>query len=85
VNFRNLGNTGLSVSEIGLGSNRLGETSETDEHWDRLARRAIDLGVNIFDTAEAYAKGRSEEVIGRVVGDRTDVIIASKFSPRRNR
>jgi aryl-alcohol dehydrogenase-like predicted oxidoreductase len=84
LNFRKLGSTGLDVSEIGFGSNRLGEKIEPDEHWDRLTRRAIDLGVNIFDTAEAYGRGRSEEVIGRVVGERSDVIIASKYSPRRN-
>lgn len=83
MNFRELGSTGLKVSEIGFGSNRLGEDSESDAHWDDLARRAIDLGVNIFDTAERYAGGRSEEVLGRVVGDRTDIVIASKFSPRR--
>ena len=84
MNFRSLGSTGLDVSEIGLGSNRLGEKIESDEHWDRLTLRAIELGVNIFDTAEAYGSGRSEEVLGRVVGERSDVIIASKYSPQRN-
>jgi len=83
LHFRNLGKTGLSVSEIGLGSNRLGQTTESETHWDSLTRRALDLGVNIFDTAERYANGKSEEVLGRVVGDRPDVIIASKYSPRR--
>ena len=83
MNFRRLGNTGCEVSEIGLGSNRLGEKTESDAHWDGLTRRALDLGVNIFDTAEQYAGGRSEEVLGRVIGERTDVTIASKYSPRR--
>ena len=68
----------LSVSpgltEIGLGSNRLGEEGVLDEDWDRLARRAIDLGVNVFDTAERYASGRSEEVLGRVVGNTETVL-----------
>lgn len=84
MHFRQLGSTGLKVSEIGLGSNRLGEKIESDAHWDDLARRAIDLGVNIFDTAERYASGRSEEVLGRVVGDNQDIVIASKYSPRRS-
>jgi aryl-alcohol dehydrogenase-like predicted oxidoreductase len=83
VQLRKLGTTGLTVSEIGLGSNRLGETTESDAHWDELTRRSLDLGVNIFDTAERYAKGRSEEVLGRVVGNNPDVVIASKYSPRR--
>lgn len=83
MNFRKLGNTGLQVSEIGLGSNRLGEKTESDAHWDALTRRALDLGVNIFDTAERYADGRSEAVLGRVIGERTDITIASKYSPRR--
>lgn len=83
MHYRELGHTGLKVSEIGFGSNQLGEDSESDTHWDKLARRAIDLGVNIFDTAERYADGRSEEVLGRVVGDRSDIIIATKFSPQR--
>jgi len=78
-----LGATGLSVSIVGLGCNRLGESIASDDHWDDLVRRSLDLGVTIFDTAEAYGKGRSEEVLGRVIADREDVYIASKYSPRK--
>lgn len=80
---RPLGNTGLTVSEVGLGCNRLGEQRESDAHWDDLVARSIDLGVTVFDTAEAYGKGRSEEVLGRVIADRTDLVVASKYSPEK--
>lgn len=81
---RPLGNTGITVSEIGFGANRLGESHTSDADWDALVARALDLGVTVFDTAEAYGKGRSEEVIGRVVGDNPDICIATKYSPRRS-
>jgi aryl-alcohol dehydrogenase-like predicted oxidoreductase len=81
MHYRLLGKTGLKVSEVGMGCNRLGDPMHTDAHWDDLVRKAVDLGVTIFDTAEAYAKGRSEEVLGRAIGNRDDVYIASKVSP----
>jgi aryl-alcohol dehydrogenase-like predicted oxidoreductase len=82
MHYRNLGNTGLKVSEVGMGCNRLGDAIHTDAHWDDLVRRAVDLCVNNFDTSEAYGKGRSEEVLGRAIGNRSDVYIASKASPK---
>jgi len=77
-----LGKTGLKVSEVGMGCNRLGESIHSDDHWDDLVRRAMGLGVNNFDTSEAYGKGRSEEVLGRAIGNREDMYIASKASPK---
>jgi aryl-alcohol dehydrogenase-like predicted oxidoreductase len=82
MHYRNLGKTGLKVSEVGMGCNRLGDPMHEDGYWDDLVRRAIDLGVNNFDTSEAYGKGRSEEVLGRAIGNRDDLYIASKVSPR---
>lgn len=82
MHYRNLGKTGITVSEVGMGCNRLGDKMHDDGFWDDLVRRAIDLGVNNFDTSEAYGKGRSEEVLGRVVGNRDDLYIASKVSPK---
>lgn len=80
MQYCELGKSGLRVSEIGLGCNRLGDKRYPDEHWETLIRRALDLGVTVFDTAEIYAKSRSEEMLGRVIGNRDDVVIASKMN-----
>jgi len=82
MNYRKLGTTGLTVSEIGLGCNGLGEDDQPDTHWIELVQTAAELGVNIFDTSEIYQKGGSEEVIGRALGNRDDVCIASKGMPK---
>lgn len=79
MRYRELGKTGVLVSEVGLGGNRLGQDSQPDEYWIQLVRRAADLGVTVFDTAEAYGWGRSEEMIGLALGNRDDVLIASKM------
>lgn len=84
MEYRNLGATGLVVSEASMGCNRLGEPTATDAEWDGLVRRAADLGVNLFDTSELYTKGRSEEVLGRAVGNREDVYIATKYGHRES-
>ena len=81
--YRLLGKTGARVSEIGMGCNRLGEAGPPDEHWIELVRRAVDLGVNLFDSSESYNWGRSEEMLGRAVGERDDVLLATKISRLR--
>lgn len=81
--YRSLGKTGVLVSEIGMGCNRLGEAGPPDQHWIDLVRRAVELGVNLFDTSESYSWGRSEEMLGRAVGDRDDVLLATKISRMR--
>jgi aryl-alcohol dehydrogenase-like predicted oxidoreductase len=63
-----------------MGCNRLGEEGQPDEHWVRLVRHAVDLGVNIFDTSESYNWGRSEEMLGRALEGRVDVLVATKMS-----
>jgi aryl-alcohol dehydrogenase-like predicted oxidoreductase len=85
VYYRDLGQTGIRVSEVGMGCNRLGETGRPDEHWIRLVRHAADLGVTLFDSSESYNWGRSEDMLGRafgghVGGARDDVLIATKMS-----
>ena len=80
MHYRQLGTTDVNVSEISLGCNRLGESHSPDSHWIDLVRRAVDLGVNLFDTSESYGWGRSEEMIGQALGNRADVLIASKVS-----
>jgi aryl-alcohol dehydrogenase-like predicted oxidoreductase len=79
MHYRQLGKTGILVSEVGLGGNRLGQVYAADEHWIALVQRAVDLGVTVFDTAEAYEWGRSEEMVGRALGNRADVVIATKM------
>jgi len=80
---RPLGASGISVSELGLGCNRIGEGTLSDAEWIAMLRRAADLGVTIYDTAAQYAEGRSEELIGKAFGNRQDVVIATKVSPDR--
>jgi aryl-alcohol dehydrogenase-like predicted oxidoreductase len=80
MHYRDLGKTGITVSEVGMGCNRLGQEYAPDEHWINLVRHAVDLGVTVFDTSESYGWGRSEEMLGRALGNRTDVHIATKMS-----
>ncbi|MGC9468579.1 MAG: aldo/keto reductase [Anaerolineae bacterium] len=80
MHYRELGSTGLDVSEVGLGCNRLGEAHAPTTHWVDLVKRAVDLGVTVFDTSESYGWGRSEEVLGHALGNRDDVIVATKVS-----
>ena len=81
---RPLGATGLIVSELGLGCNRIGETILSDDEWIALLHQAADRGITLFDTAAQYAEGRSQELIGRAFGNRDDVVIATKVSPVRD-
>ena len=83
--YRNLGRTGLQVSLAGLGTggpSRLGQKTHQDESESRrVIHRAIDLGVNLFDTAANY--GESEAILGRALCDvpRDDYVLATKFFP----
>jgi aryl-alcohol dehydrogenase (NADP+) len=82
MNYRKLGNTGLAVSPLGLGTMYFGdETSQEDAF--AILDAYIDAGGNLVDTADVYAAHRSEEIIGRWLADRpralTDkVILATK-------
>ena len=87
MNYRKLGKTGLAVSEIGFGSWGMGGGwgIQNDSEAVGALRRAIDLGVNFFDTALLYGSGHSEQLIGQVVGDIRDrVIIATKIPPKNH-
>ncbi|MEU9112167.1 aldo/keto reductase [Streptomyces sp. NPDC048483] len=78
---RILGGTGISVSEYALGTLMLGAWGNTD-HDDcvRIVHRALDAGINFVDTADAYAAGESEEIVGKALkGRREDVVLATKF------
>jgi len=78
MEYRRLGSTGIEVSRICLGSNNFG--GQLDEKASAaIIDKALDLGVNIIDTANTYTKGNSERIIGRALeGHREDVIITTK-------
>ena len=80
MEYRNLGKAGLKVSEIGLGCNNFGWRVD-ESATNTIINHALDLGINLIDTADMYGKGQSEEFVGKAVkGKRSQVIIATKFS-----
>jgi aryl-alcohol dehydrogenase-like predicted oxidoreductase len=84
MEFRKLGNSGLKVSEVGLGGNNFG--ARADEKTSvNVINHALDIGVNFIDTAPTYDQGHSEEYIGKAIkGKRNQVIIATKFGSMMN-
>jgi aryl-alcohol dehydrogenase (NADP+) len=82
MEYVRLGKTGLKVSRICLGTmsfgNQEGWMIELDEAA-KIVKRAVDLGINFFDTANVYSGGRSEEILGATLtGNRENVVIATK-------
>jgi len=82
---RKLGQSGIEVSTIGLGTNYVGGhnlyANVDEEEGVRLVQRAIDSGVTHVDTADGYGAGRSEELVGKAIaGRRDDVVLATKGS-----
>jgi aryl-alcohol dehydrogenase-like predicted oxidoreductase len=69
MRYRNIGNTGIKVSEIGFGcgNNAVLMVKATGEDQRKAVRHALDLGINFFDTAFAYGLGKSEENLGRIL------------------
>ncbi len=82
MEYVRLGRTGLKVSRIGLGCMTFGNESDWMVDGDgarQVLRRAWDLGINFFDTANAYSQGKSEEIVGEFLqGRREDSIVATK-------
>ena len=77
---RTLGRTGVKVSPLCLGAMMFGAWGNTD-HDDsiRIIHRALDAGINFIDTADVYARGESEEIVGKALkGRRDDVVLATK-------
>ncbi len=73
-----LGKTGVKVSRVGLGTMSFGGDADEATAW-QLYRAARDAGINLFDTADVYNEGRSEEFLGRFLrGERDDIVLASK-------
>ncbi len=79
---RTLGGTGISVSELGLGTMMLGAMGNTDHAESiRIIHTALDAGINLVDTADVYSLGESELIVGKALkGRRDDVVLATKFS-----
>ncbi len=92
MQYTKLGNSELSVSRICLGCMGFGDAGNgqhswtiDEEHSREIIKRALELGVNFFDTAIGYQSGTSEQYVGRAVRDfakREDVVVATKFLPR---
>ncbi|RYC30103.1 aldo/keto reductase [Lichenibacterium minor] len=91
MRYKALGRTGLFVSELCLGTMTFGQADGRyaaasgvgQEAVDAILRRAVDAGINFVDTANVYASGQAEEIVGRSLHSlgiaRKDVVIATKF------
>lgn len=93
MKYRKFGNTDLLISEIGFGAWGIGGPAMVGDlpvGWGNVddntsieaLKKSFDLGINFYDTADFYGFGHSEELIGKVFGNRDDVIIASKVGHR---
>jgi len=82
MKFKQLGRSGLLVSDLSLGTMIFGEASErgsSTAEAERMIQRYLDAGGNCLDTADVYADGRSEEIVGRTIkGRRDQILVASK-------
>lgn len=92
MKYEKLGNTGLDVSKICLGCMSFGDPDIWMHDWlldeeesKKIIRRALDLGINFFDTANIYSLGVSEHFLGRALKEfarREEVVVATKVSGR---
>jgi aryl-alcohol dehydrogenase-like predicted oxidoreductase len=89
MDYTKLGNTGLDVSRICLGCMGFGDAERWIHKWvlneensRPIIKKALELGINFFDTANVYSLGASEEILGRTLkdfADRDEVVIATKL------
>jgi aryl-alcohol dehydrogenase-like predicted oxidoreductase len=84
MEYRPLGRTGVSVSQLCLGAMMFGAFGNPD-HDDaiKIIHKALDAGINFIDTADGYSAGESEEILGQALtgGRRESVVLAVKFGP----
>ncbi len=85
MNYRHLGRTGWQVSEVSYGTWAIGGTWGTvrDEESLKALHRAVDLGINFFDTADKYGDGRSEKLLAQLKRARKDEIVIATKAGRR--
>lgn len=92
MDYTRLGNSGLEVSRICLGCMGFGDAEKGHHRWvldeesaRPIIKKALELGINFFDTANVYAEGTSEAIVGKVLKDfsnRDEVVIATKIHGR---
>ena len=92
MDYARLGSTGLEVSRLCLGCMSYGDPTRGNHEWTLaedtsrpFIKRALELGVTFFDTANVYSDGSSEEIVGKALGDfarREDVVLATKVHGR---
>ena len=88
MEYTRLGNSGLEISAVTLGCMSYGDPGRGNHAWSLpeeqsrpFIRRALELGITTFDTANVYSNGSSEEIVGRALGEyatREEVVIATK-------
>ncbi len=80
MEYRRLGNSGLQVSVIGLGTNNFGPRIDYPAA-ERVLRQAVDAGINFIETSNTYGEGQAEAFIGKALrGHRTQVLVATKVA-----
>ena len=85
MHYRQLGQSGLRVSAVGIGCNNFGRRCDAAQ-TKSVVHAALDAGINFFDTAESYGDGFSEEYLGAALKDRrAQAIVATKFGARHRR
>ena len=86
MNYRLLGKTGMKVSEVSIGTWAMGSAWGPVDDKESMAalNKAVDLGVNFFDTADVYGDGKSEKLLGQLLRDRKDttIYVATKAGRR---
>jgi aryl-alcohol dehydrogenase-like predicted oxidoreductase len=81
MRFRTLGSTGVTVSELTIGTSMLGALGNPDhDQCVEIIHAGLDAGINLVDTSDAYSRGESETIVGKaLVGRRDEVVLATKF------
>src|SRR4051794_37088676 len=78
MQYRRLGNSGVKVSALGLGTNSFGKRADFNAS-EQIIHYALDKGINFIDTANIYANTESEKIIGQALeGKRHQVVLATK-------